>query len=141
MSYERKFCGLSEYVRLQNIRPLIKSIDLSKCGRPENSKLVILRLFEANMASDVSYDRKFCRLSEYVWFQKVRLLTKYLDRSKWDPADFGKWALPRYWWNLDYCPQYESCLGQWLSICPQYNFTSLKTVFRLEAKVQKSVPL
>ena len=30
MSYERKFCGLSEYVRLQKVRPLIKSTDRSK---------------------------------------------------------------------------------------------------------------
>ena len=27
MSYERKFCGLSEYVRLIKVRPLIKSTD------------------------------------------------------------------------------------------------------------------
>ena len=30
MSYERKFCVLSEYVRLQNVRPLIKSTVLFK---------------------------------------------------------------------------------------------------------------
>ena len=35
MSYERKFCVLSEYVRLQNVRPLIKSIDRSKCESAE----------------------------------------------------------------------------------------------------------
>ena len=30
MSYERKFCGLSEYVRLQKVRQIIKSTDRSK---------------------------------------------------------------------------------------------------------------
>ena len=32
MSYKRKFCGLSEYVRLQNVRPIIKSTALFKQG-------------------------------------------------------------------------------------------------------------
>ena len=27
MSYERKFCGLSEYVQFQKVRQLIKSLD------------------------------------------------------------------------------------------------------------------
>ena len=35
MSYERKFCGLSGYVQFQNVRPLIKSIDRSKCESAE----------------------------------------------------------------------------------------------------------
>ena len=35
VSYQRKFCGLSEYVRLKNVRLLIKSIDQSKCDSAE----------------------------------------------------------------------------------------------------------
>ena len=89
---------------------------------------------EVTETCNTSYERKFCGLFDFVWFQKVRLLIKSLDRSKWDPADFGKWALPRYWWIWDYCPQYGSCLGQWQSICQQYNFSILKIVLRVEQR-------
>ena len=48
-----------------------------------------------------------------------------------------KWTITRYWWIWGQCPQYESCYGQWLKVCTQYNFTSLITVLRLQVKVQK----
>ena len=40
----------------------------------------------------MSYERKFCRLSEYMQFQKVRQLKKSAYRSKWDLVDFDKCA-------------------------------------------------
>ena len=63
MFIERKFCELSEYVQYKKITPLRKStdvfkwdwVDLAHAHDPSTFKLVISRLFEANMASKDSY--------------------------------------------------------------------------------------
>ena len=43
-------------------------------------KMAVFLLYK--LYKDVSYERKFSGLSEYVRFQKVRLLTKSTSRSK-----------------------------------------------------------
>ena len=50
--------------------------------------LVIYTTWSCNM----SYEWKFCGLSEYVQFTKVKPLIKSTNWPKWDLADFGKSA-------------------------------------------------
>ena len=44
---------------------------------------------EATWSCNMSYERKFCGLSEYVQFQKVKLIIKSTDWSKQDLVDLG----------------------------------------------------
>ena len=44
---------------------------------------------EGTWSCNMSYEREFCGLSEYVRLQKVRLIIKFTDRSKQDLVDLG----------------------------------------------------
>ena len=55
---------------------------------------------ETTWSCNMSYERKFCGLSEYVRLQNVRPLIKSIDRSKWDSVDFGKWPNSQIMVNL-----------------------------------------
>ena len=48
----------------------------------------------AKITCNMSIEWKFCDLSEFVQFLKLRLLIKCIDLFNWDPADFEKWADP-----------------------------------------------
>ena len=76
--------------------------------------------------SNTALEREFCEISEFVRFLKVRLLLKFADVFKWDSTDFGKWVISIQWWILDHSPPYESYIGQWALLRPQYNLANLK---------------
>ena len=106
MSYERKFCGLSEYTRFQNIRPLTKSIDLSKWGRSENAcaqpilNLLFwgcLRPIWPQMSHIFSFSFKY-HISNA--FEHLRLLRGHFTKDQI--------LLQKYWiFDVDLYPQYS----------------------------------
>ena len=61
MSYERKFCGLSEYVQVHKVRPLTKSSDLSEL----NSTILAYAHMKSNF--------KFRGCLRPLWPQKSRI--------------------------------------------------------------------
>ena len=68
MSYEQKFCGLSEYVQVQEVRPLTKSSDHSEL----NSAI----LAYAHMKSNFEF-RGYLRLLWLLKYQISYFSSKY----------------------------------------------------------------
>ena len=82
---------------------------------------------------NMSYERKFCQLSEYVRVQKVGSLIKSTHVFKWNSADFDKFGNSQK--LVNFRPFSLIWKLPWPSLRPQYNISCLKGVLRLEADI------
>ena len=107
--YTDRSCSVYIHSRLNcsNISKIVaKMYTVSKIYRVVHPKSDIGVLYQSSVYSEttwscnMSYERKFCVLSEYVRLQHVRPLIKSVDWSKWDSVDFGKCANSQVMVNL-----------------------------------------
>ena len=104
MSYERKFCGLSEYVRLQNVRPLIKYIDRSESESTETRNANRLITFTERGTNNLRRPRfltsglKASDINDMNWWDPIlpRSTESHLDRSIYFFSDLTFWN-GTYW--------------------------------------------
>ena len=124
MSYEREFCGLSEYVQLYNVRSIIKSTVWKKRDRVDfglssleikSTFMVILGCLMSYLTTFILLDRsKFSNFKKKVsWFQLfVYIFQKFVNQklikviqnhiNTWDCVEATRSLIWFYYINLPF---------------------------------------